>query len=336
MIKRRFALLYMSLALIFLMGCKVKFQTEVMRPAEVNLSKYKKIAIGEIKSESNTDKRYGDQGENISQELTQALFQSNRFEILDRQNLKKILDEHKLATADFTDQNSAVELGKILGPSALIFGRMADAHFNDTVDKYSFDDANGRRHTRYTRNGQATMQAYFQVTDLSTGKVIATKNLDKTSGASVSDTDRMPPEIDPAPHYTRCRDMIVDDFMKVIVPWKESVVVALMKYGKIPEVEQGINYAKIGDWEKAKDYFNTALQKAEGDPKITKNTSKMSKLYYNYGIALAYLSDFEESVKNLEKAYSLDGNTTCKNALFEVKRRNEEYKKLIEQEAVNK
>lgn len=70
---------------IFLSACaSTKLMVSVTRPAKVNLKKFKKIAMAEID---------GNGGRDLGEEITQALFDSGRFEILDRENLRRIMAE---------------------------------------------------------------------------------------------------------------------------------------------------------------------------------------------------------------------------------------------------
>ncbi len=326
--------LILLVILVYISGCSVKFKVDVLRPAEVNLTKYKKIAIGDIEVQRSADRSSGNQGDHLMNDLSQALFQSGRFEVLDRQNLRKILDEHNFNLTDYADPSTALEMGKIIGPSALIFGQIHDAHFNQSLDKSNWSDPNGKTHTNYVRKGQALLDVSFKVTDLTTGQIVAIKKISEMSSSQIKKTDAQPPNIDPAPLFSSNRDKIVKTFMKVIAPYTETVTVHLKKYGKYPEVKEGIGFAKLSKWDKAAEIFDNALSKASSDPKISKKASKMAKLNYNLGVALLYSCKFEAAKEKLEKSYILKPKTLYKKTEEDAQIREAEYKKLIEQEAV--
>jgi TolB-like protein len=65
-------------------------------------------------------------GKYIAEELTTALFNSGKFEIIERNLLNKILDELKLSQTGAVDPSSAKELGKITGVNAIVTGTIQD------------------------------------------------------------------------------------------------------------------------------------------------------------------------------------------------------------------
>jgi len=67
-----------------------------------------------------------DFGKFLSEELITRLFMTKRFEVVERQLLSKVIDEHKLTLAGFVDPNSAKELGKLLGVDAIATGTITD------------------------------------------------------------------------------------------------------------------------------------------------------------------------------------------------------------------
>jgi TolB-like protein len=58
----------------------------------------------------------------IAEELTTRLVKTKKFEVVERQLLDKILAEHKLNLTGLIETNSAKELGKLLGVSAIVCG----------------------------------------------------------------------------------------------------------------------------------------------------------------------------------------------------------------------
>ena len=65
-------------------------------------------------------------GKYIAEELTTALFNSGKFNIVERNLLNKVLDELKLAQSGAVDPSSAKELGKITGVDAVVTGTIQD------------------------------------------------------------------------------------------------------------------------------------------------------------------------------------------------------------------
>lgn len=83
----------LALPLILLLagyGCASTVRVARTRPAEVNLAAYRKVAVGHIR---------GPKGGAIADRLTQALLESNRFEVLDREHLAPVLRERRLSAS---------------------------------------------------------------------------------------------------------------------------------------------------------------------------------------------------------------------------------------------
>lgn len=65
-------------------------------------------------------------GNFLSEELITRLFKNKQFNIIERQLLKKIVDEHKLGVSGMIDENTAKEFGSILGVDAIVTGSITD------------------------------------------------------------------------------------------------------------------------------------------------------------------------------------------------------------------
>lgn len=74
----------------------------------------------------NIDGTTSELGQYIAEELITRLYQTGRFEVIERQLLEKILDEHRLSMSGFVDASSAQEIGRILGVDAITSGSIAD------------------------------------------------------------------------------------------------------------------------------------------------------------------------------------------------------------------
>jgi TolB-like protein len=89
--------------------------------AEKNKTKIAVIPFQDLSSDAVTTF-----GKYIAEELTTALFNSGKFNIVERNLLNKVLDELKLAQSGAVDPSSAKELGKITGVDAVVTGTIQD------------------------------------------------------------------------------------------------------------------------------------------------------------------------------------------------------------------
>ncbi len=65
-------------------------------------------------------------GRYLAEELITRLYLTNKFEVIERQLLNKVLQEHQLNLSGLIDVNSAQELGRILGVDAIASGSVTD------------------------------------------------------------------------------------------------------------------------------------------------------------------------------------------------------------------
>ncbi|MBI5528385.1 MAG: tetratricopeptide repeat protein [Deltaproteobacteria bacterium] len=315
--------------LVLIGGCRtVALHVPVLRPAEINMAKYKQVAVAEIG---------GNNGRAMADKLNEALVESGRFSVVDRQNLDRIIKEQGLSASDLTDPNTAAKLGKVMAASAMIFGT-GEKDYKETMKKesgtctkYEGKKATKYACTTYTRIGSIKVKGTLKVVDVETGQILKTKTLPCEKNVATSKTDGDPDRIDPEPIQEACVGMIVSMFMKAIAPYKEIVEAKFVKDGDMPSMEQGINQAKLGDWTNAVETFKAAVDSGAKNPKTSQST--LAKGWWNLGLALEYSGQFDEALKALKKAYELNPDDECLNEVKNVEKRKAEQKKLQEQEA---
>lgn len=309
-------------------AAKKRFTTTVYRPAEINLNAFPKLAIGNID---------GNRGADLADGLTGAVFESQRFEVLDRQHLSRIMDEHDFILAA-GDQNSVQQLGQFLGASALVVGRASDVHDITSVTYENVPYSvfiNGAWYNRtkrvYTRESTAYITANLRVIDTSNGRVIATKTIPTQYTAHARQDHSAPARIDPTNLYRKCREEIVATFMRMIAPYNETVGFFIEREKKIGSMTQGVNMAIISSWREAEISFKKALQEALGNKKIMKKPKTLAKFYYNLGLACLFNDKPAEADKHLARAFSLNPDKEYAKQIEASRRRHEDLRKMKEQ-----
>lgn len=110
-----------------------------------------------------------------SDELADLLlegFIKNKVEVVDRQNMASLLTEHKFSLSGYVDQTSVAKLGKILGPSVLVFLKVQRC----STEKNSLRDVKRyQNQVVYISRTQAFLKGSLQAVDLSTGKIFTAK-----------------------------------------------------------------------------------------------------------------------------------------------------------------
>ncbi|KAA3618100.1 MAG: hypothetical protein DWQ05_08640 [Calditrichaeota bacterium] len=313
----RIILSYVLFLFILIACSSSRLSIPVTRPAEINLKGFDKIAIGEIDGRGSRQ---------LTDELTLALFKSKRFEVLDRQHLDAILKEHSLSLSGLVDESTAVEVGKLIGTAALIFGNITEYDYSEELTHRDETNKKTKKTIRkWQRKGTSKVTATLQVVDLATGKIIAISKLEKAQSATKYSDVKRPAKVDKNALFSQCRENIVRKFMREIAPYTERVSVAFETDDKMPELQQGYNMAKIGNWDEAIISFQTAVKKYKN------GQLKVDKAYYNLGLGYMYTDRFTEARQNFELAYKRKAEGKYEQAIKKLNRRIEEKRRLKEQ-----
>ena len=91
--------------------------------SSLDVQKTHKIAVIEF---PNLEGKVSDLGKYLAEELTTRLFRTGRFRIIERQLMKKMMEEQKLSASGLIDAKTASKFGQILGVDALTTGTIAD------------------------------------------------------------------------------------------------------------------------------------------------------------------------------------------------------------------
>lgn len=75
---------------------------------------------------SNLDGQTSELGKYLAEEITTTLFQTKRFKVIERHMLDKVLKEQKLQGSGLIDEESARQLGKLLGVTAIVSGTVTE------------------------------------------------------------------------------------------------------------------------------------------------------------------------------------------------------------------
>ncbi|MDD5687955.1 MAG: CsgG/HfaB family protein [Elusimicrobia bacterium] len=106
---------------VLLVGCA----SYVLRPDKVVVSQnIKKIAILEFKDEriEKEKAKYQNPSKIIQEKLIAGLSRDGKFQVIERENIDKIIAEQKFQATGITDVATAVQLGKLANVDAMIFG----------------------------------------------------------------------------------------------------------------------------------------------------------------------------------------------------------------------
>jgi tetratricopeptide (TPR) repeat protein len=299
----------------------VAVRVPVMKPAEINMASYQSVAIGDVTGNGNRP---------LSDSLEEALVNSNRFTVVDRQHLSQVMRELHLSSTDLADPNAATKLGKVVTAGALIFGDVQST-YREQPNETRYQDDKKVWHTWHSLKGESYVRATFKIVDVSTGRLIVAKTYEERRDDTNRALDRRPEQIDRISLESSARRAVVDRFMKAIVPHQEYMFANFQKDGDIPQLEGGIGWAERGDWKKAQSTFNDAVQESEKNVKL--KSGQIAKCYWNLGLAYEYAGDYDKAEAMVNKAYALSNDKDMLGEIDNIHRLQADARKLAEQTA---
>ncbi len=308
-------------AALVLCGCgTVSVRVPVMKPAEINMAPYQTVAVGAMT---------GNGDRPMTDAVEEALVNSQRFQVVDRQHMDKVMRELQLSSTDMADPSSASKLGKVVTAGAMIFGDVTQT-FRETPSDERYTDEKKVQHTLHILRGEFYIRASFKIVDVATGRLINSKTYEaKRDDSSRGIDERRPQPIDRNALERSARAEVVDRFMKSIVPHQEFMYANFQKDGDIPQLEGGIGWAERGEWKKAQDAFNEAVQSAEKNVKL--KSGQVAKCYWNLGLAYEYAGDYDKANDMINKAYTLSNDRDMLGEVDNIKRLQADAKRLAEQ-----
>src|SRR5213082_3840746 len=127
----------------------VAVRVPVMKPAEINMAPYQSVAIGEMTGAGNRP---------MSDSLEEALVNTNRFTVVDRQHMAQVMRELQLSSTDLADPRAAAKLGKVVTAGALIFGDVQDS-YREQPNETRYQDEKKVLHVWYSLRGESYVRA---------------------------------------------------------------------------------------------------------------------------------------------------------------------------------
>lgn len=309
-----FGLLFIFV-MAFLTSCAPSARIPILKPAEINLRGIDKIAVGDIN---------GNIGPSVADLLTSRLFESDKFTVVDRQNLDRIMREHRLNLSGAVDTDTAAKIGKLIGAACLITG---NANMKYELKRWKgkpWQDKEGKWHQSYNVKGIAKVNSTLKVIGLTTGQILAVKSIPKEASDSDWENNKWPANPDKDRIVSSAVNSMIDTFMKMIAPYTVYIQVKFEK-SKLPESEAGANFAKQGLWKDALEQFKSAKDKAPTEPGS----------WYNLGLAYEYNFMYRQAIEAFKEANKIKPSGKYITEISNVKRLQASRKKLEQQGAIN-
>jgi tetratricopeptide (TPR) repeat protein len=318
------ALLVVVLLSVLSAACgTVTVRVPVMKPAEINMAPYRTVGLGEVKQRG-----FNGGSSALAGLLEQVLVETQRFTVVDRQHMDQVMRELQLSASDLSNPANAAKLGQLATAGALIYGDVED-RYNENTKEDKYQDKEKKTHVSYALRGEALVRGTFRVIDVSTGKLLITKTYEERRDDTNRATDKQPDPIDKEQLFGSARGAVVERFLKAIAPHKVFQDANFEKDSKLPQLEMGIAFAQRGDWKKAQDTFQAAIQAAESNAAIESKT--LAKAYWNLGLSYEYAGDYDKAMPMIEKASTLSNDPDYLREIDHVRQMQSDAKKLQEQ-----
>ena len=307
-------------ALPALCACStVAVRVPVMKPAEINMAPYSSVAIGGITGNANGP---------LSAALEESLVASQRFSVVERSHMDKVMSELQLSSTDLADPAKAAKLGKVVTAGAMIFGDVTET-YRENSSQDSVKDDKGNVTTIHKLYGELIERATFKIVDVATGRLIIAKTYEERRDDTNRGFNKTPSPIDRSLLEKQARGAVLDRFMKAIVPHQEFMTASFQKDSDLPQLEGGIGWAERGDWKKAEAAFNQTVADAEKNLKL--KPAQIGKAYWNLGLSYEYAGEYAKAGEMISKAYSMSNDRDMLRELDNINRLQDDAKKLAEQ-----
>jgi curli biogenesis system outer membrane secretion channel CsgG len=327
---------------LLLAGCSStsRVNVQVLKPAEIHLSGIKTLAVVDFQGPQRS-------GSQIASTIQAFLIRKQQYNLMERNRLRQVLEEQNLGLTGVVDQNTAVQIGKILGVDAMIFGEVSTFQVEpdeEGVEKVSKQEGTGKYEWVNQKNiftgktkkvkkeimktvlvdqhykiRRGTVAINFRVVKVETGELLAVHSDSKSydSGKVVEGSSKsLKPRGQVLAELSR---EICTKFANMI-SIHEMTQQLFVEPGKGP-IDLGRKYAENGLWPEAIETWEQAV------PDLPKESS----LFYNLGVAYEINGRYDDAEVMYKKAISLKQKKRYMQAISRIRKAREDQEKLERQ-----
>ena len=306
-LERNFITLFVLAAVMFV-SCSPKAKTQVLMPAEINLSEYKTVGVADFEEAD------GDWGRKIASWLENELIEAKvdgkpYFNVLPRTKINQMLKDHDLPMTSLTDPKIASQLGQLAGLDAIITGMVHSAYNQEQIYSLRRPCAMLTGHLDLT----------FQFISTATGRVEVHKNITRQKvedSCGLGSPGLVELNYLEEPLSSLARE-VVEEFVRKITPHRTTLEFILKNKDDSPGgssrkvtklLAMGSKYAENGDWDSALEKFRQAVDLKHDSPAANydlavafevKGELHKAKEYYQTALLLNSVTDYSKGVANI-------------------------------------
>ena len=316
---------------------------DMMKPASLDLPGVKEIAIADFQGQERS-------GSQIATLVQSMLMDVRHYDILERDKLRSILDEQNLGMAGIVDDATAVEVGRLLGVDALVFGEVTryeiepdqkitrqvkerrgtgKFHWVEEKDRKTGKTKKVKKEimeevyvpkTHWVRKG--TVAINFRVVDVETGRLLAAHSDSRSYDSDRGRNRLVQNQASLKPGGEILSDLsteICEHFTRMISPYRVTEQ-RILEPGK-GKVQTGVKYAETGLWPEAVEQWKAAVRETPDDPAV----------YYNLGLAYELDGLLDEAEKLYQRAVQLKQKKRYMEAVARIRKTRDEQRRLEKQ-----
>ncbi len=139
--------------------------------------KKKRVAVLTFEDKTSSGYRWGyykDVGDGVTEMILTELVKSGKYQVIERTRIDKLIAEQKLQQSGLVSEQSAVEIGKLLGVELAVFGAVTEFGYKEDGQR-----ANVLGKSVSVRKKGATVGIDIRIINVTTGEIITADNVSK-------------------------------------------------------------------------------------------------------------------------------------------------------------
>jgi hypothetical protein len=232
--------------------------------------------------------------------------------VVNRAELDTILAEHHFQLSAAVDPSTAVALGKILGPSLMVFITVSRC---DAVKREPLRQDQAIGAPMNISRTEAHFLASVHVVDLATGRELIVQTAKADPHRDNTSQTGMPEY----PGEYELQDVAVKaaiaQTQRLFFPWSETREVSFMN-GKECNLRQAYDVLRTGDAAEVLKISQANVDLCKSDPK----PAHQSDAWYNLGVSYLLVNDYDQALTALMQAERLHGDPAIVETISETRR----------------
>ena len=320
-----------------------KFKSYILVAPEKPLKNIKKIAVLNFDNKtSNYNKRSGtDLGTKLADYIITELLDKHRgaadkdkiymkdvrtniFEIVERNQLDKILKEQNIQISGFIDDEKAVEIGKLLGIDAIILGSLSYNYKDERKSSSYKNKKTGKTTTYYNLYRTLNAESRMKIISVETAQILGTISPKTTVKDSKTSTKGWPSSSSLKPV-----EELADESFRQLAKTMVNYFSPYFSYHSFT-----LRKIKVREYKKRAKEANKYMQRGEINSAfklykaIYDEDNYNAKVAYNLGVIYEVVGDFDNAYEFYSTAYQLDESNKI---YFKAYKRAEKDKELIKE-----